>query len=479
MAVTRTLAHGGIIVGLMIVTAGAAYAQAPTVTSVEPSSGPSTGGTLVLIHGTNFTGTTEVKFGGEITTDFVILDASKIRAATPPHDSGMVNVAVTNASGKGTLNDGFVYRAVPTANDDKYQTPANVPLTVAAPGVLDNDNKNGGGAMTAVLWSAPSNGVLNLRSEGGFTYTPNPGFSGTDSFSYRPSNQHGQGNAGTVTITVTMPQGAGVPSGLAVWSINGNLVTLRWAAPVGGLTPTRYSIECGLNPGQAQQTSLTPDAVTAFTFTTPAGSFYCRVHTLAGTVRSAASNEIRIFVATTAVAPSPPTSLASLVNGSALALSWRNTFSAGTPTSLVLDVTGSVAASLPVSLSESFTFAGVPAGTYSLSLRAVNAAGSSAASNTVTVTFPGACSGPPATPPTLVAYKTGMTIFVIWDAQPPASPAATGYVLNVSGSFVGALPMTSRTARGTVPAGAYNFSVVATNPCGSSAATPVQTVVIP
>jgi hypothetical protein len=479
MTVLRTLRHGALVVALIFVMSGAVYAQAPTVTSVDPSSGPSSGGTIVTINGSNFTGTTEVNFGGEVTTDFIVLDSSKIRAATPPHVSGSVDVSVTNTSGTGTLSNGYEYRGVPTVRDDSYQTPANVPLTVAPPGVLANDDTNGGGPMTVSPWNAPSNGGLVLQSDGSFTYTANPGFSGTDSFSYRASNVNGQSNIATVTITVTVPEGAGVPGALSVWLINGNTVTLRWTAPVGGLTPTRYSIECGASPGQVLQTMLTPDATTVFTFTAPSGSFYCRVHTLAGSDRSAASNEIRIFVATTAVAPSPPSSLAALVNGNTLALSWRNTFSGGTATSLVLDVTGSVAASLPVSLSESFTFTGVPAGTYSLSLRAVNAAGSSAGSNIVTVTFPGPCSGAPATPANFLAYRVGNTIFVIWDAAPAASPAATGYVLNVSGSFVGALPTTRRLVSGTVPAGAYNFSVVATNSCGSSGATPGQTVVIP
>ena len=49
-----------------------------------------------------------------------------------------------------------------------------------------------------------------------------------------------------------------------------------------------------------------------------------------------------------------------------------------------------------------------------LTVRAGNAAGASTASNPVTLTFPGACSGPPLAPANFLAYKSGNTIFVVW-----------------------------------------------------------------
>ena len=39
------------------------YIPAPTVSKVEPTSGPAAGGTTVTITGTNLTGASEVKFG--------------------------------------------------------------------------------------------------------------------------------------------------------------------------------------------------------------------------------------------------------------------------------------------------------------------------------------------------------------------------------------------------------------------------------
>jgi chitinase len=144
----------------------------------------------------------------------------------------------------------------------------------------------------------------------------------------------------------------------------------------------------------------------------------------------------------------------------------------------VLNVTGAGTASLPLGLAESFTFSPVPGGTYTLKVSAQNAAGTSAASNAVTLTFPGACSGAPLAPVNFLAHKVGGTIFVVWD--PAASgPATTGYLLNVSGAFVGSFPTTSRTLSGTAGPGAYGLSVLATNACGSSPPTSVQTVSIP
>ena len=72
----------------------------------------------------------------------------------------------------------------PLANNDSYTVLANNALAVAAPGVLANDTDAQGFSLTAGLAVAPTNGTLNLNTNGGFTYTPGTNFSGTDSFTY-------------------------------------------------------------------------------------------------------------------------------------------------------------------------------------------------------------------------------------------------------------------------------------------------------
>jgi hypothetical protein len=77
-----------------------------------------------------------------------------------------------------------------------------------------------------------------------------------------------------------------------------------------------------------------------------------------------------------------------------------------------------------------------------------------------------------------VASKDGTLITVLWE-RVTSGPAATGFIVNVTGAFVGAFPTTLRSLSGAVGPGAYTISVQATNMCGNSAPTLPQTVVIP
>lgn len=68
-----------------------------------------------------------------------------------------------------------------TANDDAYTVSHDRPLSVAARGVLANDS---GGGLTAAKTSNPAHGSVTVSANGGFTYQPNAGYVGTDSFTY-------------------------------------------------------------------------------------------------------------------------------------------------------------------------------------------------------------------------------------------------------------------------------------------------------
>ena len=107
----------------------------------------------------------------------------------------------------------------------------------------------------------------------------------------------------------------------------------------------------------------------------------------------------------------------------------------------------------------------MPSGTYTLALRAANGVGSSTASNAVTISIPSACSGAPLTPTNFVVVKTGSALRLFWDPA-ESGPAPTGFVINVTGAFNGAVPLSARTISATVGAGTYNLSVQATNACG-------------
>ena len=93
--------------------------------------------------------------------------------------------------------------AAPVAYDDFYGVDEDNALTVAAPGVLENDTDADGDPLTAVLISSTSDGVLSLNSDGSFTYEPDTDFNGTDTFTYVANDGTGDSNQATVTITVS------------------------------------------------------------------------------------------------------------------------------------------------------------------------------------------------------------------------------------------------------------------------------------
>ena len=93
----------------------------------------------------------------------------------------------------------------PAAASDSYTTTANVPISVAAPGVLANDTDADGDAVSAVLVAPPASGTLVLQANGGFTFTPAAGFTGTVSCTYRATDGIATSAVTTVSIAVLPP----------------------------------------------------------------------------------------------------------------------------------------------------------------------------------------------------------------------------------------------------------------------------------
>jgi VCBS repeat-containing protein len=75
-------------------------------------------------------------------------------------------------------------------------------LVVPSPGVLGNDSDPDGDSLTASLDDDVDHGELTFNADGSFTYTPDPDFSGQDSFEYFASDGSFS-SSGLVTITVT------------------------------------------------------------------------------------------------------------------------------------------------------------------------------------------------------------------------------------------------------------------------------------
>jgi large repetitive protein len=304
------------LVAVLLISGSVALQAAvpPIITGINPNRGSVGGGTVVVISGEGFTGTTSVTFGGAA-AGFTVNNDNQITATTPAQPAGVYDVVVTTPEASATLTDGFSYGNVPASRADEYSTPFNTPLQIFAPGVLSNDNNSGGGAMTAELIVGPSNGTLVFNADGSFTYTPNTGFSGTETLKYRAINATGNGNIVSITITIAVPTTAQPATGLFVLSIFNNEVTFRWTPPVTGLAPTDYILEAGAGPGAVQGSVSTGSTFPIFTFTAPTGALFYRIRTVSGSSISGPSNEIQVFV-NVPVVPSPPANLVGLVNGS-------------------------------------------------------------------------------------------------------------------------------------------------------------------
>jgi VCBS repeat-containing protein len=111
--------------------------------------------------------------------------------------------------GQNTSNTATVSIRVSGANDPPQATPDSYTVqedvayvASVAEGLLSNDQDPEGSTLSAVRVSGPVNGVLVLRSDGSFTYTPKLDFVGTDTFVYRASDGALNSVATTVTFTV-------------------------------------------------------------------------------------------------------------------------------------------------------------------------------------------------------------------------------------------------------------------------------------
>jgi hypothetical protein len=72
-------------------------------------------------------------------------------------------------------------------------------LNIASPGILSNDLSYN--VISATLIISPANGILNLNTDGSFTYNPNQHFNGIDTFAY----QAGDGTlTDTALVTLTI-----------------------------------------------------------------------------------------------------------------------------------------------------------------------------------------------------------------------------------------------------------------------------------
>ena len=145
--------------------------------NTTPVVGP-TNGTVVLNADGTFTYTPDPNFFGSDSFVYEVTDGNGGTA------QATVNINV------GAVND------VPVAGDDMFVTNEDVVLNGS--GLLSNDSDLDGDTLqvNTTPVTVPANGTVSLNADGTFTYTPNAGFFGSDSFVYEVTD----GNGGTCLL---------------------------------------------------------------------------------------------------------------------------------------------------------------------------------------------------------------------------------------------------------------------------------------
>jgi len=144
---------------------------------------------------------------------FLTANANSLTDVGPQFSFGnytpSMNLTVANFEGLNVYVNGVLavnLSTAPVAVADSYSTTEDASLSIAAAGVLANDINPQHNPLAAVLDSGPTHGSLGtggLNANGSFTYTPNPEFVGTDSFTYQATDGVVLTSPVTVTITVT------------------------------------------------------------------------------------------------------------------------------------------------------------------------------------------------------------------------------------------------------------------------------------
>ncbi|MCA9200306.1 MAG: tandem-95 repeat protein, partial [Planctomycetales bacterium] len=193
------------------------------------------------------------------TGEISVRSATQLDFETNP--SFTLDLIVTNLNGvvspvEVTILLTNVSEVAPVANADAYTLVQDTTLQInATNGVLANDSDEEDDPLTAELVTSPANGTLTLNDDGSFTYTPNAGFVGSDSFTYRATDGVFDSNAVTVSLAVTLDQGNVAPTAVNdAYVVNqGNVLTV--AAADGVLR---------------NDSDTDGDSLTAFIFTAPA-----------------------------------------------------------------------------------------------------------------------------------------------------------------------------------------------------------------
>jgi alpha-tubulin suppressor-like RCC1 family protein len=230
-------------------------APLPTVTKVEPTDGPATGGTAVTITGTNFTGVTQVKFGSTNATSFTVNSETSL-TATSPAGVGIVDVTVTATAGTSgtTAADRFAY--VPTVTKAEPNNGARMGGTTVT---ITGTNFTGA---TAVKFGATNATSFTVNSASSITAVSPAG-------------------TGTVDVTVTTPGGTSAIGPADQFTYVAAVPTVTKVEPNSGpaaggtsvtITGTNFTGATAVKFGATNATSFTVNSATSISAVSPPGT---------------------------------------------------------------------------------------------------------------------------------------------------------------------------------------------------------------
>lgn len=264
------------------------YHAPPTITNLSPDEGPTAGGTVVTITGTNFgglSGPAAVRFGATNATGYTVLNATTI-AATAPAGTGTQQVSVVTPGGTtaNTAADDYTYVPVPTVTN---VSPGAGPAAGGTSLTVTGTNLTGATSVT-VGGAAAS---FSVDSATQITATTPAGAAGTADVRVTTAGGQSANTAADDFTYVAAPAvtslapSAGPAAGGTSVTITGTNLTAASAVTFGGVNAAAYTV----------------DGPTQITATAPAGAGVVdvRVTTIGGQSADTAADDYTFVAAPT------------------------------------------------------------------------------------------------------------------------------------------------------------------------------------
>lgn len=180
--------------------------------------------------------------------------------------TGSVLTATATVNGNTSeFSENVAYKD-PVVVDSTYTIDADTTLSVPAPGVLSGAVNPTPDPLIAHVLVGPEHGTLVLQPSGAFTYTPQAGFSGTDTFTFNATAGTAVSNTGTVTLNV-LPAGSPiVVDQTAETKVNTTLVQPAPGVLNGSVSPGGKPLAAVLiSPAGHGSVTLNPDGSATYT----------------------------------------------------------------------------------------------------------------------------------------------------------------------------------------------------------------------